>query len=70
MAAEFPDHLCQRLCLLPKWQFPHKLHIGGLLHRREYGMLVRVYDQVRLKIPESLSVNFLTSFMDAHPVLD
>ena len=67
---QFPDRLCQRLCLLPKWQFLHKQHIGGLLHQREYGMLVRVYDQVHLKISESLSVNFLTSFMDAHPVFD
>ena len=33
-------------------------------------MLVRVYDQVHLKISESLSVNFLTSFMDTHPVYD
>ena len=70
MAAEFPDHLCQRLCLLPKWQFLHKRHVGGFLRQREYGVLVRAYDQVRLKISESLPVNFLTSFMDAHPVLD
>ena len=52
------------------WQFLHKQHTGRLLHQREYGVLVRVYDQVHLKISESLPVNFLTSFMDTHPVLD
>ena len=45
-------------------------HIGGFLYQCEYGMLVRVYDQVHLKISKSLPVNFLTSFMDTHPVLD
>ena len=40
------------------------------LHQREYGVLGRVYDQVHLKISKPLPVNFLASFMDAHPVLD
>ena len=38
------------------------------LHQREYGVLGRVYDQVHLKISESLPVNFLASFMDTQPV--
>ena len=67
---QFPNHLCQRLLLLSKWQFLHKQHIGGFLYQCEYGMLVRVYNQVHLKISESLPINFLTSFMDTQPVFN
>ena len=53
------DSFGQRLGLLPMGKFGHEEHVCGTLHDREYGVVVRIHNQIHLKIPKAFSVRLL-----------
>ena len=50
------DCFGQQLGLLPMGKFGHEEHVCGTLHDCEYGVVVRIHNQIHLKIPKALSV--------------
>ena len=46
-------------------KFGHEEHVCGTLHDREYGVVVRVHNQMHLKIAKAFSVRLLGTRMNA-----
>lgn len=59
------DSFGLRLGLLPMGKFCHEEHVCGTLHDCEYGVVVRIHNQIHLKIPKAFSVCLLGTRMNA-----
>ena len=46
------------------------LHVGETLHESEDGVVITVYNQVHLEVPEALPVCLFGALMDAGPIDD
>ena len=59
------DRFGQRLGLLSMGKFGHKEHVCGTFHDREYGVVVRIHNQIHLKIPKMFSGRLLGTRVNA-----
>ena len=50
------DKLGQRLGILAPGKFGYEEHVCWTLHNREYGVVVRIHNQIHLKIPKTFSI--------------
>ena len=46
------------------------LHVGETLHESEDGVVITVYNQVQLEVPEAFPVCLFGALMDAGPIGD
>ena len=49
-------------------KFGHEEHVCGTLHDREYGVVVRIHNQIHLKIPKAFSVRLLGTRVNARSI--
>ena len=49
------DHFGQWLGLLPMGKFGHEEQVCGTFHDGEYGVVVRIHNQIHFKIPKAFS---------------
>ena len=49
-------------------KFGHEEHVCGTLHDCEYGVVVRIHNQIHLKIPKAFSVRLLGTRVNARSV--
>ena len=62
------DSFGLRLGLLPMGKFCHEEHVCGTLHDCEYGVVVRIHNQIHLKIPKAFPVRLLGTRVNARSV--
>ena len=62
------DRFGQRLGLLAMGKFGHEEHVCGTLHNREYGVVMRIHNQIHLKIPKAFSVRLLGTRVNARSI--
>ena len=62
------DHFGQWLGLLPMGKFGHEEQVCGTFHDGEYGVVVRIHNQIHFKIPKAFSVRLLGTQVDARSV--
>ena len=49
-------------------KFGHEEHVCGTFHDREYGVVVRIHNQIHLKISKALSVRLLGTRVNARSI--
>ena len=62
------DRFGQRLGLLAMGKFGHEEHVCGMLHYCEYGVVVRIHNQIHLKVPKAFSVCLLGTRVNARSI--
>ncbi len=50
-------------------KFGHEEHVCGTLHDCEYGVVVRIHNQIHLKIPKAFSVRLLGMRVNARSIV-